>query len=178
MLDLAIAQKRCTSCKEIKPITEFYTNRSARSGYGCWCKECDKASKRTYYKSEKARAADRARYLVRRSTPEGKAKLFERSRLYKQSPKGKFRAWQRYLEKNYGITSEKYDLILESQGGVCAICGTAPQADRRHHIDHDHVKKLIRGILCSKCNQAIGLLNENPELLDRAKEYLLSHKLK
>ena len=177
-MDLAITQKRCTSCRGKKPITEFYKNRNTSNGYACWCKECDKNNKKPYYRSEKVRAAERERYLVRCSTPEGKARLFERSRLYKQSPKGKFRAWQRYLEKNHGITSETYDLILESQGGVCAICGIAPQSDRRHHIDHDHVKQVIRGILCSKCNQSLGLLNENPELFDRAKEYLLLHKPK
>ena len=177
-MDLAITQKRCTSCRQIKPVTEFYKNRSTSSGYACWCKECDRSKKKPYYRSEKARAAERARYLIRCSTPDGKAKLLERSRLYNQSPKGKFRAWQRYLEKNHRITSETYNLILKSQGDVCAICGVAPQADRRHHVDHDHVTNVIRGILCSKCNQALGLLNENPKLFDRAKEYLLLHRSK
>ena len=178
MMDSVITQKRCTSCGEIKPITEFYKNRCTSSGYGCWCKECDKASKKSYYRSERVRAAERARYLIRCSTPEGKARLLARSKSYNQSPKGKLRAWQRYLEKNYGLTAEAYDLLLESQGGACAICGTSPQANRRHHVDHDHTKRVIRGILCGKCNQAIGLLNEDPELFDRAKEYLLLHRSK
>jgi hypothetical protein len=39
-------------------------------------------------------------------------------------------------------------------------------------IDHDHVTGDIRGLLCHACNVALGLLNDDPELLEAAAGYL------
>jgi hypothetical protein len=116
------------------------------------------------------------RYLLRISTPEGKAKINESNRRYKQSEKGKYAAWARYLMKTYNMTVQTYWQILKEQGGSCAVCGITSQAGIRFHVDHDHSSSQIRGILCGKCNQAIGLLNENPILFDRAKHYLCTRK--
>lgn len=83
------------------------------------------------------------------------------------------------MEKRYGITMVEYDAILISQNGVCAICGgTSEQFDKRNgrvrkmHVDHDHRTNIVRGILCHRCNTAIGSMYDSPELLLRAVEYL------
>lgn len=39
-----IAEKKCTKCKMVKPITEFYKNRNSKDGYNYNCKECTKKS--------------------------------------------------------------------------------------------------------------------------------------
>lgn len=41
-------------------------------------------------------------------------------------------------------------------------------------IDHDHKTGKIRGLLCTRCNTAIGLLNDNIDFLRRAIMYLNS----
>lgn len=52
---------------------------------------------------------------------------------------------------------------------TCQICsGTS----KRMHIDHDHKTHRIRGILCSRCNVAIGMLFDNPELALKIIHYL------
>lgn len=58
----------------------------------------------------------------------------------------------------YGITIDDYNKLLLNQGGVCAICKRFKlrTIDRRMHIDHDHATGLVRGILCSNCNTALG----------------------
>lgn len=167
--------KTCSRCKQIKPLTGFYKNRTTKDGYAYECKKCKDSRPNTYWKTEKARAADRERYKRRTGTPEGKAALLEANRRYKQSERGKLAAWARHITKNYSIDAEAYFEMLNKQGCGCAICGTKP-AERRMHVDHSHSTKAVRGILCSKCNQAIGLLNENPQLFDKAKQYLLSFK--
>lgn len=43
-----------------------------------------------------------------------------------------------HLKQNYGLTLEDYDRMLESQGGVCAICGDPPRDDIALHVDHCH----------------------------------------
>jgi hypothetical protein len=60
--------------------------------------------------------------------------------------------------------------MLQAQNGVCAICRTAEAA----HIDHDHVTGAVRGMLCFRCNAALGQLDDNPDVLVRAARYLLT----
>jgi len=57
------------------------------------------------------------------------------------------------LKRRYGITPEQYDLMLERQGGGCAICGRLPKPGRRLAVDHDHATKRVRGLLCFQCNK-------------------------
>ena len=65
--------------------------------------------------------------------------------------------------------------MLEEQGGVCAICG-GDENGRTLAVDHDHQTGQIRGLLCSKCNVAIGYLSDSLEILKNAFAYLEKHK--
>lgn len=77
------------------------------------------------------------------------------------------------LKKKYDITVEDYDRMVEEQNGVCWICGKAETTnDGTLHVDHNDESGKVRGLLCGKCNRAIGLLDHSQELLDRAIEYL------
>lgn len=81
------------------------------------------------------------------------------------------------LEKRcnrYGTTSEWYYKQLELQQHVCAICHTTPDNGRYREfvIDHDHVSGRVRGLLCSSCNHALGLLNDDQERISRMITYL------
>jgi Recombination endonuclease VII len=71
----------------------------------------------------------------------------------------------------YKMTAFEYQLRLKEQGGVCAICRKPPDS-RPLVIDHCHITGIIRGLLHQKCNTAIGLLGDNPELLRNAATYL------
>lgn len=62
--------------------------------------------------------------------------------------------------------------MYDAQAGKCAIC----LAREATCVDHDHDTGDIRGLLCRKCNSAIGIIGETPELLDRAAKYLRRHK--
>ena len=64
--------------------------------------------------------------------------------------------------------------MLEQQGGGCAICEDPPNPNISLHVDHDHGTGEIRGLLCVRCNNAVGLLRENPDLFRRAERYLSS----
>jgi len=99
----------------------------------------------------------------------------------------KQRAWQaknpakvaaierRRVLRRYGLTPAQYDEMLVKQGGGCAICGGAATRGGKSSllsVDHDHKSGLVRGLLCSHCNFAIGLFADDPVLLGRAIEYL------
>lgn len=85
---------------------------------------------------------------------------------------------QYQIKLKYGMTLEDYEVMFAEQGGVCKICGT----DNPHNrwrvfaVDHCHDTGKIRGLLCNKCNRGMGLLDDNPDRLLAAANYLLSHK--
>jgi hypothetical protein len=84
------------------------------------------------------------------------------------------------LKSKYGLTPEDFDRMLESQGGVCAICGDARWDAARNpempSVDHDHATGKVRGLLCKHCNLILGYARDEPAVLAKAIEYLDSHK--
>lgn len=77
------------------------------------------------------------------------------------------------LMSSYGISLDKFKEMLLTQDNKCRTCG-ANHADFKKglHVDHCHKSKVVRGLLCSKCNTAIGLLKENIEVLENIINYL------
>jgi hypothetical protein len=76
--------------------------------------------------------------------------------------------------RRYGITEEHYLELLTAQRGHCALCERTPEQERykRLNIDHDHNTQKIRGLLCTPCNHALGVLGDNAEGMRRALAYL------
>jgi hypothetical protein len=75
--------------------------------------------------------------------------------------------------RRYGIEPDEYDRRFEQQGGVCKIClRPEPVARKGLSVDHCHLTGQIRGLLCTKCNSGIGLLEDDPNLIRRALDYL------
>ena len=52
------------------------------------------------------------------------------------------------------------EVVLEHQGGVCAICGQ-PIPKGTDVLDHDHKDGHIRGVLHRGCNSLLGKLENN-----------------
>lgn len=46
------------------------------------------------------------------------------------------------------------------------------------HMDHNHSTNKARGFLCHKCNSAVGLLNDDPNLFKLAAKYLKKYEKK
>ena len=78
-----------------------------------------------------------------------------------------------HLKRSFGITIEDYDRMLVEQNGGCAICG-GKQSERYKFfdIDHDHITLTVRGLLCRRCNRAIGYFERDRAWLDAALAYL------
>jgi len=87
------------------------------------------------------------------------------------------------LKRQYGITVDQYDSMLDAQGGVCVIC-QEPPTTKRLAVDHDHAccpmeehktvtcGKCVRQLLCENCNRAIGLLQDNAARIRAAADYI------
>jgi hypothetical protein len=79
------------------------------------------------------------------------------------------------LKALYGMTHADYEAMLESQGGVCAICSSdTPRNKNKKYfsVDHCHYTGRVRGILCDPCNILLGRFGDDPARLRSALEYL------
>lgn len=150
--------KTCSKCKVEKPESEFYKNRRHKDGLAYYCKGCSDASTEQYRLDNPEKLhADYRRHNERRKrdhTPE------------------KCRA--DHLRHKFGMSSSDYQKLLDRQGGGCAICGrTESDATKPNlSVDHNHSTGKIRGLLCGKCNTALGKFQDSPELLRKAAEYV------
>lgn len=90
--------------------------------------------------------------------------------LYKSLKKDK------YLQSTYGLTLAQYRKMEFDQKGLCKICFRAPKPGGLPlHVDHDHRKGRVRGLLCYRCNhRLLGRGLENAWLHQQAALYLLS----
>ncbi|WP_179377823.1 endonuclease VII domain-containing protein [Rhodococcus sp. ACS1] len=86
-------------------------------------------------------------------------------------------AAERKLLRRYGISRSQYDELLEAQSGLCAICEQPPAGNQPLVVDHCHDgDQQVRGLLCSPCNAAIGLLKDDPFVITKASAYVELHK--
>lgn len=163
--------KRCSECKEDKPLTEFHKQSTGHLGLYSKCKNCQ-----NFINGQIRR---------RRAEREG--------REYREWPKTEEeRAWRRRraakrwnLQNKFGISIEQYEEMLEEQGDCCAICGrSAEEFAHGLAVDHDHAccpgqscGKCVRALICSPCNTSLGGFQDSQEILMKAHHYLEVHKM-
>jgi hypothetical protein len=70
--------------------------------------------------------------------------------------------------KKFGLSEGEYETLLSRQNGRCARC----KKRKPLHIDHSHVTGRVRGLLCMRCNTAIGALGDEPDALRAVVAYL------
>lgn len=165
------AVKTCAKCGDRKPLADFYRAAGMRDGYRNDCKACNLAAKAARYRADPAATKDRVRAWQR----DNRERHLETQRRRRQRPEVKSRERDRYLRRKYGITLEEYDAMLAAQDGVCAICRRPPTEGVSLHVDHDHENGARRGLLCFRCNNSLGDLEDDPDLLRRAASYLDAH---
>jgi len=71
--------------------------------------------------------------------------------------------------KKYGLTIKEFDELSTKQNGCCAVCGNSEKL----HVDHNHQTGKVRGLLCRGCNTALGSLKENPDTIQKLKDYII-----
>ncbi len=89
-----------------------------------------------------------------------------------------------YYRKTYGIELAEYERMFAEQKGLCASCGlpeskkekNSRKARTRLFVDHCHDTGKVRGLLCSTCNSALGLLKEDPARIAGLLAYSQHHQ--
>lgn len=134
---------KCTGCLEDKPINSYQKDKHTVTGRKHRCKDCSLS-----IDAKKANAY----YHANREKIRAKSKWYRRKAVF-------------------GITKEQFFEILASQDGACAICRTK-EVKGEFHIDHNHITKEIRGILCQGCNTGLGMMKDSLTVLRNAITYL------
>jgi len=178
--------KICSECKQNKFTSDFHKDSSHKSGFRSACKECVNKSNsnyrlkhkdyhKNYYKENKDKVKKQAKgYYLK-----NKERLNERCRKDYQKNK------ERYIERSkvarrkrlFGLTPDDYNNMFDKQQGCCAICGIhQSELKTALAIDHCHVTGQVRGLLCGKCNRALGLANDDIGILLTMVDYLNKNK--
>lgn len=123
-----------------------------------WCSDCQQEKPRAEFGKNRTSTDGLTAYCRPCHNARGKATY---TRLY-----GSTRNY--HLKRRYGITGAEYDAMVEARGGLCALC----RERKPEHVDHDHLTKQIRGVLCSCCNQGLGNFRDSVATLRTAIDYL------
>lgn len=123
--------------------------------------------KRYAAKHPETRAKAKAKYreanidLIRTRDKELKA------RMRATDPEGEKRRRARFEARR---EAEKSALAGRQRPEICDIC--AENKIGRIVFDHCHASNLFRGWLCDRCNKTLGMVKDDPALLDNLKSYL------
>lgn len=139
------ATKLCLDCKGFFSPHDFGKDASKKDGKSIYCRQC-----------------------VRKTLRHRRAANPEKTKAYKRQHYNYGQQRGYLLRTRYGITVGDYDAILAEQNGGCAIC----DGTNKLVIDHNHRTGKVRGILCNNCNIALGAVQDNYLLLERAAIYL------
>jgi Recombination endonuclease VII len=81
------------------------------------------------------------------------------------------------LKRAHGLTLTQFFDLFNSQHRQCKICLNPKPVKVQSSVwkvDHDHITMRIRGILCGKCNFALGYFRDDIGILLKAIKYLKS----
>jgi Recombination endonuclease VII len=123
-----------------------------------------------YYLKHKERLVQEAR--DKRAKEPEKYKKY----VHKWKSKNPDRERERNLAQ-FGLTIEDYDAMHEAQDGLCAICKQPETSSRdgkvyRLAVDHCHKTGKVRGLLCFKCNSAMGSFEKREIPLENVLKFL------
>lgn len=140
--------KTCNSCKKSKPLSEFHKQTASKDGHQGKCKPCNNSSAREWqaenYESFLAKA--------KAYSKEDQTKLVKRAR-------------------RYGIEVDKLLELMLEHGTTCPVC-KRDSGGKILSVDHCHKSLKVRGLLCTKCNFVLGLVDDSPEILRELAKYL------
>lgn len=161
-------EKACRKCGVTKPLAAFHEQPGMRDGHRHDCKDCHNAAHKEWYLRNREDEIRRVKLWQQansdRFNESQRRRRLQRGDAYKRQER------DGHLRRKYGLRLSDFDELVRTQLGMCAICER--QLRDKLHVDHDHRTGAVRGLLCGKCNMAIGLLGDDPSLLRSAEIYL------
>lgn len=170
--------KQCTKCLNIKNFSDFHKKASTKDGYANWCKVCVREYDLKEHDSKRVYPRKESNGLIHcRSCEQYLDKSKFSGTLSYCKDCSKFLGHKNNI-KRFNITPDEYIDMLKAQNNVCKICNGTDY--KRLAIDHDHsccngqfsCGKCIRGLICSRCNKTLGMVNDDKNLLQKMIDYI------
>ena len=89
-------------------------------------------------------------------------------------PKSSGSPRSRKAQSRYKVSSGELEALVARAGGCCEICDAPTDFESGAKVDHCHETGLVRGLLCGRCNIAIGWFRDDPRRVLSAYFYLTS----
>ena len=141
----------------MKDRSEFYASKVAKDGMTSGCRACHMERQKKHY------LANRELCIARSSAHYKKMRALGISEKYSR---------RSHLRRKFGITPEQYEAMYRKQNGACAVCLKHNLNGWRLAVDHCHKTGNVRGLLCTKCNTALGAVGDSLKLLTALFEYI------
>ena len=164
----------CRSCNTRKPAEEFGLNKSSKDGRAWRCKDCARVDMARWRAANAEHVRDYGRYRTRKRRAAMTAQ--QRDELDRTNRR----------RRAHGVTAEEFLKMVKNQDQKCLICETPmmlkasnERGDKRTFlacVDHDHSTGKIRGILCNRCNRAVGMFGDDVNLMKKAIKYLMDSR--
>jgi hypothetical protein len=74
-------------------------------------------------------------------------------------------SFEHHLWSKYKIEVWDWAIMYEQQEGLCACCFKELDFSNKTHVEHNHTTKEVRGLVCARCNMAIGVVEEGRGML-------------
>ena len=167
----------CPRCSLQKDESEFGKNKLRKSGLDTYCKQCRYEGNKVYRlaNAEKVSSYRKNYYVEHQEVEKTKMKDYREKKTTSTDARKQQR--ERRLKKDFGLSLEHYDELLQQQNNVCAICGNPNQTKGPLAVDHNHNTGKIRELLCIRCNMGLGAVNEDISILTAMIEYLKKHSI-
>ena len=114
-------------------MSEFHKGKRNKGGLRSECKLCHSA----YFKTPE-RIGARVKWL---SSADGQLSM--RNSSYK-------------CKYGEDMSVSRYDEMFAEQSGLCPLCGIEFSEENKPDVDHCHQTGQVRGLLCHRCNVALG----------------------
>lgn len=155
-----MATQKCTKCGSVKELDQFHLNTSKSNGHTNVCKPCANTCSREWNAAHRG-----ARNIAMRKWRDRNVEKYSE------------RIHAKRLRQFYDMSADEYAAKLAAQNGCCAVCKQAETSRykgtlRRLSVDHNHKTGEIRALLCTRCNAALGLVNDDPDILLAMINYL------
>lgn len=146
--------KKCPKCTRVREDQQFYkkTYPNGTIGLRSYCKEC----------------STKERDEWRKNSPHDNERNKEYNKKFADRIRGMTLVKNYWPELTWQGALQKWNDMYTEQNGLCYFGHTT----KRLHVDHCHTTGKVRGLLCYNCNNGIGRLKDDVDLMAKIIVYL------
>lgn len=130
------------------------------------CRKCKQTKPLTEFYKATSRTKDNLRHECKTCWNKASLEYYEEN---KESLVEKRKDY--HYRKNYGIELVEFEKMKADAKGRCQSCGKETELV----LDHCHSTGKVRGVLCNRCNHALGHALDSVAILKNLIHYLETH---